>query len=123
MSRLFLDTWATTSTADFKPPDHTTYQRVLRAAADSAPGQDGLPYAAWQASSDTGIQTLIEGDDWQRCGKHLHLSHKAVLLAFATKGALPNDHVMVARRPDALRPLALNNTSNKLICAAWAYEL
>ena len=120
----FISTWVRVPAAQVIPPDHSTYEEVLRCAHDSAPGRDGLCYSAWRAGGSVAIQTLILVDDWYRASLPMPLDFNAVTLAFAPKAREEADEAEgVARRPSELRPLAMKLTANKLVCAAWAAQL
>ena len=41
------------------PPTREEYASYLAAQTDSGAGPDGLPYSAWQATGDAGLDTLV----------------------------------------------------------------
>jgi len=108
------------STYDFSavtPPTMLDFKRFLKSVPHSAPGCDGIPYAAWRHSGDLGARTLFEASLWLQSGLPLHMEFNDALTAFTPKGETDDDKQEVVREPDSTRPLSLKNTDNKSICA------
>jgi len=100
------------------PPED--FFRLVRATHDSAPGPDGIPYAAWRALPDSCLHALY--------GVYLDLLAGAVepaslnegLTTFIPKGSSsPHDSSEAVVRPAAAtRPITLSNTDAKLLALA-----
>eukprot|EP00959_Pyramimonas_sp_CCMP1952_P407694 8544521-Pyramimonas_sp.AAC.1 len=64
MTQMYLDRFLTkASDIDLHCPMTSMFRKVLRRARHSAPGVDGLPYAAWLAC-DFGAQHLARMFGW-----------------------------------------------------------
>ena len=55
------------------PPNHfretpEQYEHYLKKAKHSAPGPDGIPYAAWKVSGQYGKDTLMQLSGWVQEG-------------------------------------------------------
>ena len=103
-----------------KMPSVRSYSAFLCKAADSAPGPDGIPYAAWRAAGADGATTLYN------YGRHLanggvpHAEFNTSLMEFPPKGEEPEDDANgVVRHVMAVRPLSLKNLDNKTVAGVF----
>ncbi len=110
-----LDTWP------LSPPTTRLLQKTAERAAATAPGPDGIPYAAYANAAGAAMLYFVQLE--LLAGKWLPISFNASLTVFPPKGSEEDDHVQVTRTPDCVRPLQLKNTDNKNIAAANNHEL
>ena len=61
------------------PPSSADYLNFLAHAKDTAPGEDGLPYAAWAAAGQRGAETLFRAGEWQLGGCGLPVEYYAIV--------------------------------------------
>jgi len=97
-------------------PDIFTYYKVTNNRNKTAPGPDGLPYAAWQHKH--AAPTLLEADIELRNGKPAPNGFNDSGCVFGAKGDDERDAVEVIRTAAKTRPLALKNCDNKMIMSA-----
>ncbi|CAK0803237.1 unnamed protein product, partial [Prorocentrum cordatum] len=92
------------------------FRKTLMRARHSAPGVDGIPYAAWLAC-DFGAQHLARMFGWLCQGQQLFASASVTLQAFPPKGSDPDDPPSgtCSRAPDKIRVLGLRNTDVKIL--------
>ncbi|CAK0810355.1 unnamed protein product, partial [Prorocentrum cordatum] len=117
MTQMYLDRFLTkASDIDLHCPLTPMFRKVLRRARHSAPGVDGLPYAAWSAC-DYGAQHLARMFGWLCQGQSLFASASVTLQAFLPKGADDSDlpSGVCSRSPDKIRVLGLRNTDVKIL--------
>ena len=95
------------------------FNEICDRTANSAPGPDGVPYAAWRAASRTVrhylyliLLALLNGS---ACIPGFNHSK----LVFIPKSASSSSSSSVDARPDELRPLNLSNTDSKIIAACF----
>lgn len=93
-------------------PRPSDVEGALRAAKDSAPGPDGIPYSGWRHTGRPGLDLAA--------GKPPMRSLLAAVGAFLPKGSsaedVPGSGARTRRAADT-RPLALKNTSSKTTAA------
>ena len=107
---------------DLVLPSSECIQKFLRRAKNSAPGPDGLPYAAWLACGDSGASTL-HGILLDVCdGRIPATSFNDTNIVFLPKSDVCCPGGLIAA-PGATRPLGLKNTDNKAIAATLASAL
>ena len=87
----------------------------LRRAANTAPGPDGLRYAAWRAL-DPGALLLTRAFELCRLARRVPPSWLVSETALLHKGGDPS-------RPQSWRPIALGATVAKLYAGVWADRL
>ncbi|CAK0803153.1 unnamed protein product, partial [Prorocentrum cordatum] len=86
MTQMYLDRFLTkASDIDLHCPLTSMFRKVLRRARHSAPGVDGLPYAAWSAC-DYGAQHLARMFGWLCQGQSLFASASVTLQVLAFVG-------------------------------------
>jgi len=115
----FLDKYARPydlSTVSF--PSVDTIINFLLRAKDSAPGPDGLPYAAWLFAGEEAAITLYRVIVYMHNGFAMPLSFYQSLGVFPPKGENTDDHMGINREPENTRPLNLKNTDNKIVTGA-----
>ena len=96
----------------------------LKRAKASAPGPDGIPYAAWLASGSYGAAALHLAMRVMMNGTRHPLGFNNSLGIFLPKGAADDDTLCsVKRTAENTRPLGLKNTDNKTIAAAINYTI
>ena len=109
--------------SEFSLPTVDSYEQFLKRVRHSAPGPDGVPYAAWYKTGQTGWKTL------QLVGEHMMFTAGPLegfndsYIAMPPKGSLPEDREAVIRPPEDTRPLNLKNTDNKAITAVTSEPL
>ena len=111
--------------------------RAVRLSGNSAPGPDGIPYAAWRALGPLGVsalfaaaEALTESSAVDRLEQAYHDDHSNAGHAFnvgllvcipkSSSGALADGTPYYA--PANTRPLALVDTSNRLIANAARFR-
>ena len=108
--------------SDVTMPTKENFESMLRKIKHSAPGPDGLPYAAWKAAGSAGIDTLFLLLTHSLSGLPLHIEYNQSLTVFIPKGEEDEDTpTSVVRRAVDTRPLTLKNSDNKLIAGAVNY--
>ncbi len=92
-------------------------------AASSAPGPDGLPYAAWAAAGASSGETFEQVSDvllqWYWPPREILQS----VGIFIPKGDSEQDCVEIVRAPGDTRSIGFKNTDNKVICSSRKYKL
>ena len=104
------------------PPTSAQFELILAKMPHSAPGPDGLPYAAWQAGGRASAVTLHKLLVHILDGGHVDKSFNESLTVFLPKGAEETDapgHIV--RNVADTRILSFKNTDNKLICSSMNY--
>ena len=81
----------------------------------SAPGPDGIPYAAWQVLGDAGLDLLWRLYEAVLDGASAPSWFNASVMAFLAKGDEDGDDDMVTRTPATTRPLSLADTCQKIV--------
>ena len=99
-------------------PDYWIYEEAICRGPSTQPGPDVLPYAAWKACGEVGIQTLIHVDNTLRNGGEPEENFNVSSMAFLVKGKSDQDAVAILRDPLSTRPLCMKNTDNKIIVSA-----
>ena len=98
-------------------PSSAGFQAFLRRAPHSACGPDGIPYSAWRAAGDSGVQTLL------KLGWHIMSSgspppaFNESLSVFIPKPVEDTPGHEGCRAPEDTRPLSLKNCDNKAVAA------
>ena len=107
----------------FKVPSTETFDNLLSKIQHSAPGPDGIPYAAWQKSGAAGRRTLSLLLNHSLSGRPLHPSFNNSITAFLPKGEEAADtNTEVHRKATDTRPLSLKNIDCKLITSSINYN-
>ena len=102
-----------------KLPQQSTMLKFLKRAKASAPGPDGIPYAAWFASGSYGTAALYLAMRVMMDGKKPPPGFNNSLGIFLPKGTADDDTLgSVKRIAENTRPLGLKTTDNKTIAAA-----
>jgi hypothetical protein len=102
------------------PPTIKSYRVFLGNAADSAPGPDGIPYAAWRAAGISGARTLYYYGHHLANGNEPHADCNMSSMVFPPKGEEPEDDANgVVRHVTAVRPLSLKNSDNKTVAGVY----
>ena len=96
--------------------------RFLCFATSTAPGPDGLPYAAWAQAGPAAATTLWFMLGWHASGLQPPLVFNQSALVFPPKGTHEADEELVAREPENTRPISLKNTDSKTVTgmANWS---
>jgi len=110
-------------------PSRCDMAKGIRAASKSAPGPDGIPYAAWRALGDLGVDILYEAamlltkgdmnrhlgnmDIFSKNDSHSFNVGNMVFLPKKTTGTHPLFGEFYS--PGDVRPLVIVNTDNRLI--------
>ena len=93
--------------------------KFLKHTKASAPGPDGIPYAAWLASGSYGAAALHLAMRVMMDGTRPLLGFNNSIGIFLPKGTADEDTLSsVKRTAENTRPLGLKNTNNKTIAAA-----
>ena len=77
-----------------------------------------MPYSAWRATRDAGIETLRGIDKILRNGDEPAAYFNNSRMCFLVKGEDDHDSVSVLRDPMCTRPLSMKNTDNEIIASA-----
>ena len=77
-----------------------------------------MPYSAWRATRDAGIETLRGIDKTLRIGNEPAAGFNNSRMSFQVKGEDDHDSISVLRDPMCTRPLNMKNTDNKIIASA-----
>ena len=105
--------------AEAKLPKQSTMLSFLKRAKASAPGPDGIPYAAWLASGSFGTAALYLAMRMMMDGGKPPPGFNNSIGIFLPKGTADDDTLAsVKRTAENTRPLGLKNTDNKTIAAA-----
>jgi len=98
------------------------FELLLKRLKDSAPGPDGLTYAAWVRAGPMARQMLLDAYHHLLAGAKTVAGFNHSYFAFIPKDVGPEE-VSVARRPSQLRPLSVSNTDRKIIASCVNYGL
>jgi hypothetical protein len=98
-----------------RPVSRACMRWYIKSVKDAAPGPDGLPYSAWGAAGDAGVETLVGVNDFLASGYSMPIEFSDQLMLFAVKGEEAEDAHEVCRSPSDTRPLSLKNSDNKLV--------
>ena len=98
-------------------------QNTIACSSKSAPGPDGIPFAAWHAGGYAYAKTLYLIGERQLQGIPLCISFNDSLALFPPKGNDPEDDLQVIRSPDCTRPLGLKNSDNKTVSAVMTRSM
>lgn len=103
-------------------PSSDDIMRFLCFATSTAPGPDGLPYAAWAQAGPAAATTLWFMLGWHASGLQPPLVFNQSALVFPPKGTHEADEELVAREPENTRPISLKNTDSKTVTgmANWS---
>jgi hypothetical protein len=99
------------------PPSSRSFASFLRRVQHSAPGKDGIPYAAYAKSTDISSVIFYDISVWLRRGNFMLMEYNDTLKIFIPKGEEEQDDVQIIRSPEATRPLGLKNKDNTTIAA------
>jgi hypothetical protein len=99
-------------------PDYWIYKEAISKGPSTQPGPDAIPYSAWKACGEVGIQTLLHVDRSLREGESPEENFNVSSMAFLVKGENDHDAVAILRDPLSTRPLCMKNTDNKIIVSA-----
>jgi hypothetical protein len=117
MGKAFADRWGRAyDCSQVSPPCAADFAAHLAVVRDSAPGGDGLPYAAWKHAGIAGATTLAAVEGWMREGNPMPIEFNESVTVFLPKGESENDHIDCTRSAENLRPLGLKNSDNKVVC-------
>eukprot|EP00959_Pyramimonas_sp_CCMP1952_P225896 4723745-Pyramimonas_sp.AAC.1 len=97
-------------------------EHVTHGAKPTAPGPDGLPYAAWQQPS-LSQEILYELMLELPAGFPPPVSLNDLLLIFPPKGRAERDSTFDMLSPQNTRPLALKNTDVTIISSACNHRI
>ena len=100
---------------DAYPPSKHDFVRYLKHVSHSSPGVDGLPYCAWRAAGQPGVDTLFGAGAHMQDGGVMELDFNIAVHLFPPKGEEEGDEDQVIRDPESTRPLALRNSDSKII--------
>ena len=120
-----LRNWATPwDWAEAAPPGINDYLQCMGRAVDSAPGPDGIPFAAWRSAGLCGAQTLHQVDTRLRQSLLMPTTFTEGICVYPPKGTEADDETNgAARTPENTRPLTLRNCDAKVIASAWNHSL
>jgi len=113
-----LDEWASPlDCSSLGTPSVADYSNFLGKAAHSAPGPDGIPFAAWENCGQLGAETLFLYGAHLAGGDVPHDDFNESIMVFVPKDVTDREEIEgdIVRGPMALRPLSLKNTDNKTI--------
>ena len=128
-----------TNKADWAPT-RRDMSKALRLAGNSSPGPDGIPFSAWRALGETGLNTLhdvacalrLEGSTYlledayfDQPGEERHQYNVSNLVCLP-KTPTVDDHGASGTyyKPKDTRPLSIVNCDNRLVASAarWRWE-
>ena len=108
-------------------PDADDFKHIIKRAKNSAPGPNGIPYAAYVPIAEEASQIFadfykflsaapvpVPGDDLFEFIGNFNLQN----VCFAPKGSEAEDRVLPTRSPGNLRTVFLSNVDNKIVAAA-----
>jgi hypothetical protein len=98
--------------------DRQGFGEIMARPRDSAPGPDGIPFAAWRAAGAELYDVMYDAYDSFIHGEELPEKFNECNLAFIPKGEDINDITLVARSPSTTRPISLSNTDSKYFALA-----
>ena len=113
-----LDEWASPlDCSSVGTPSVADYSHFLGKAAHSAPGPDGIPFAAWENCGQLGAETLFLYGAHLAGGDVPHDDFNESVMVFVPKDVTEREEIDgdIVRGPMALRPLSLKSTDNKAI--------
>ena len=94
------------------------YRDAIAKGPSALLGPDALPYSAWKACGDVGIQSLMLVDEALRNGGEPDAYFNVSSIAFLVKGDDDHDAIAVLRDPLSTCPLCMNNIDNEIIVSA-----
>jgi hypothetical protein len=101
------------------PPSRNSIRNFIRRLKNSAPGLDGLPYAAWANGGEASLDYIIALLNQMLAGRPSPSEVNFGLFVFIPKsqdGAqLVNGRMVVTTGATDLRPLTLKNSDNKIV--------
>ena len=98
--------------------DLIQFRELVARPRDSAPGPDGIPYAAWRNAGTCISDVLFNAYAAFMDGVPLPEGFNECILAFIPKGDEVSDTAVVARTPGLTRPISLSNTDSKYFALA-----
>ena len=108
-----------------KAPDNTQreidqheFDEMIATKTESAPGPDGIPYSIYWCAGGLGSQFLFIA-----CKRVIEGGAVSMEFAPSRTVFLPDDNGLIARPPDALRPLTLRNCDCKINTTAICFGL
>ena len=104
------------------PPSRSTLTAVMRRAAPTAPGVDGIPTSAWLAAGGAGLAVLGDIMDHMLSGFSMGWYFCSSLNVYPPKKTGPQD-LGVAREPQDTRPLSMKISAGKIISAAINFSM
>lgn len=114
----FLRRWAVKlPSIDWKLTEEE-FIKVIRSTGDTAPGPDGVPYAAWREAPKALLQTLYKAYVAWIQGGDVPDDFNFAYLTMIPKGEHEEDRKLIAREPGYMRPLSLSNSDCKLLANA-----
>ena len=100
------------------PPDIGAFAMAAACAAHSAPGPDGLPYAAWKAVGLIAARTLFDASCDLSSGRPARENFNRGSVVFPPKNPTSQEFALGAHRaPKDTRPLSLKCSDNKIIAS------
>ena len=100
-------------------PSRESIAHMINKMSHSAPGPDGLPYAAWKAGGIHSAHTIHGLLLRNLAGGRMPASWNDSLTVYLPKGEEAGDTTnSVVRAVNDTRPLALKNSDNKLVCSS-----
>ena len=121
-------------------PTRKDMKKAMRLAGNSSPGPDGIPFSAWRALGETGLNTLhdvacalrrdgattlLEDAYFDQPGEERHQYNVSNLVCLP-KSPSVDDHGAMGTyyQPKDTRPLAIVNCDNRLVASAarWRWE-
>ena len=94
------------------------FAKVLSKTGDTAPGPDGIPYAAWRGAPKEVTKLLFQAYTSWIQGAEVPDDFNFAFLVLIPKGDHTEDHQLVARAPGDTRPLSLSNSDSKVLANA-----
>ena len=96
------------------PSDENDAKEYFKHLRHSAPGPDGLPYAAWIAGGDRSAKAVIQVTDELRAGNPPPDDLCFSFQILPPKGSKKEDSERVVRLAEETRPLNLKDSINKV---------
>ncbi|CAK0888071.1 unnamed protein product, partial [Prorocentrum cordatum] len=104
------------------PPPLRSVKKCIQGLEHSAPGPDGLPFAAWQGHPE-GFLILDKMMWWILNGNPPMASFSDLRKVFVPKGSEASDEIAIHRGPNQTRPLGLKNAANNIFTGIVCREL
>jgi hypothetical protein len=114
----FLQQWAVQLPSISWELDQAQFMKVIASTADTAPGPDGVPYAAWRNAPKEVLQILFDVYKLWIQGGEVPDDFNYSYLALIPKGSHDDDPRLLARAPGETRPLSLSNSDCKILANA-----